>query len=114
MVTEMLEKEELSAAVFSTLKNSSYFAEVWKINPVENLVINLLILFYRTTVLIKHSLLLVDDNGNNNVQISSTLEEMIYCQKYEGVKTSLFDGVKLWLKNWKEEGFDEKLYKAIF
>jgi len=112
-LNKLLQEEELIERVFSHLRDSTYFREVWKIKPMENLWINLLLLIYRTAILQFNQDLLIDKNGQNKVQISSTIEEMVACLQFEGKDNRLFYAFKHWLKDWKAEDFDERLYKML-
>lgn len=64
----------LTNITFSSIANDKYFKEVWAIRPVEYLLINLLLLIYRTAVLELNKGILIDINGRRKVQISSSIE----------------------------------------
>jgi len=113
-VDELFENKNLTNQIFLIFKNDKYFKDVWKTKSYEILLANLLILIYRTTLLQKHKDKLIDkETGNNRVQISSTIEEMIFSMKLEGIDTDLFHSTKHWLVNWKEEGFSEELFEKM-
>lgn len=112
-IGRLLDNEELIEKVFIHLRDSTYFKEVWEIKPIEYLHINLLLLIYRTTILQANKDILIDQNGQNRVQISSTIEEMVACLQYEGKDNRLFPAFKHWLQDWKIEDFDERLYLLL-
>lgn len=113
VLAELNQNQTLEQKVFTTLRDSNYFQQIWLIQNCENLLGNLMILVYRTTVLYSHSSQLINSDGSQRVQISSTLEEMLANLYLQGKKTRLFEAVKQWLQNWQEEGFSEKLIGSL-
>jgi hypothetical protein len=109
----LLSDHKFADKVFIYLRDNSYFQEVWAIKPIKYLHMNLLLLLYRTTILFNNSFLLVDASGNHRVQISSTIEEMVFCLHLEGVHNQLFPAFAPWLDKWKDEGFDKRLYDML-
>jgi hypothetical protein len=103
----------LTHAVYSQLANDKYFDEVWKIRPIEYLVVNIILLIYRTSVLTLNQELLIDGNGKRKVQISSAVEEMVFYYYLLGEELGIFQAFKIWLDNWSDEGFDEQLFVAV-
>jgi hypothetical protein len=94
--------------VFSHLRDSSYLDEVYKISDPEYLLTNVLILVYRT-----YLLLTSPELKKKNAQISSTIEEMAVLLKLEGKESLVFEATKHWILNWREEGFSQDLAKLI-
>lgn len=101
---------KLSKLVYSELTDSSYFQEVWQIRPLNYLLVNILLLIYRTAVLHLNRDLLIDKSGERLVQISSALEEMAYYLHRQNKVSNIFPALKIWLDNWQEEGFDPRLF----
>lgn len=110
---EVIEKlttdSDLNNKVFTELAESDYFQVIWQIQHPHHLVINLMILFYRTSMLYLHPEL-----RKGKAQISSTLEEMAALLYLAGRNTTLFEAVKHWLQDWEEEEFSEELAKMLF
>jgi|GEM_PF-6941736 len=104
---------KISDSVFVELANDKYFSEVWQTRPIENLIINLLLLIYRTTILQNHKNILIDSNGYRLVQISSTIEEMVFALYLQNKKLSIFPALSIWLKDWQTESFDERLSSQV-
>lgn len=100
--------KKLSDAVFSELRDSTYFKEVFTISKKDHLLHNLLILFYRTSMLALNPVL-----REKKAQISSTIEEMGCALALEGKKTHLFDSTRHWIQNWQEEDFSPHLIKLL-
>lgn len=100
--------EQLKIDVFSELRDSSYFKEVYEIDNSQHLLINILILIYRTSLLYTYPSL-----RENKAQISSTIEEMAALLHLENKKTNLFQATKHWIKNWKEEEFSLELADLV-
>lgn len=103
----------LSDSVYHDLATDNYFHEVWQLKPIDHLVANLLLLIYRTAILEINRDILIDPSGNRLVQISSTIEEMVFHHHLLGRQMSILPAFKIWLTNWQEEGFSKKLYQAI-
>lgn len=114
IINTLFANQEIVDKVFRKLKTSPYFVDVWRLGDSEKLLANLMILLYRTTLLhLKKDTLVDNDSGENLVQISSTVEEMIYFMKLSGKNTRLFESVSHWLVSWEEEGFSEELYNKV-
>jgi hypothetical protein len=94
--------------VINELTTSAYFKEVYEIKDSIYLLQNLLILYYRTTLLF--SIPLLREKG---VQISSTIEEMACILEMNGTHTTLFLATKHWIENWEEEEFAQALYERL-
>lgn len=73
--------------------------------------INILTLVYRTNIL--HKFNLIDDNGQPIVQISSAIEEMTFYNYLNNGSSLTYPAFELWIEDWREEGFDERLYKLV-
>lgn len=114
-IFELLKTDErLSTKVFEHLRDNPYFSEVWHL-PTTSLADNLLLLIYRTAILFSNEAKYFNKfTKKPAIQLSSTIEEMIYCQKITTGESPLYDSFKHWLENWKEEEFAEELYKACF
>lgn len=76
--------------------------------PTEKLAAAFTIFLYRSTVLS-----LWPDLREKGVLVGSALEEMVVLMAIKGKKTRLFEAVKPWIKDDKEEGFSPSLVKAI-
>lgn len=108
IIEELIINKQLQIDVFTELSESTYFHEVYQIPDNSQLMINLLILFYRTSLLILHPEL-----RDAKVQISSTLEEMSALMYLEGRNSEIFKATKHWIKNWKKEYFSKELANLI-
>lgn len=108
VINEILIDNKIQRKVFFELRDSTYFNEVYQISNSYHIIINLLILCYRTTLLFQNPLFKM-----NNVQISSSIEEMACVLMLEGKDTELFQATKHWIINWEEEEFSEKLASLI-
>lgn len=108
IIEKLITNKQLQIDVFTELSESTYFSEVYKVPNNSHLMINLLILFYRTSLLTLHPELRVAE-----VQISSTLEEMSALMYLEGRDTEIFKATKHWIKNWKKEYFSRELANLI-
>jgi len=104
----------MTARIGSQLRDDPYFVEVWQIANAKALLCNVLLLIYRNTVLANNAAILLTPEGERRVQISSTLEEMLFYIKITGKQTNCYNAFRPWLKNWKEEGFAEKLFKLAY
>ncbi len=69
--------------------------------------------FLFTHILFEYSSILLTKEGNRRVQISSSIEEMIFMLRLEDKNIKSFDAFAMWLKNWKDEGFSEELYTKL-
>lgn len=106
---ELLEKNpETKDLVQKEFDSSSYLKDVWEIPDSLNLYVNFLILIYRTTMLNHFPHL-----RENGAQISSVLEELAALLALDNVENIVFTATKVWLKEWEEEGFSEKLIKKL-
>lgn len=103
----------LTNTIFSSIANDKYFQEVWVIRPVEYLLINLFLLIYRTTVLELNKDILINSSGHRKVQISSTIEEMVFYNYLLGDKLAIHNAFSIWLDKWSDEGFDQSLFVAV-
>jgi hypothetical protein len=68
----------------------------------------LLVASYRTYLLIKHPYL-----RDQNVQLASTIEEMVCLITLDGNVTNLFYAIKHWIVDYEKEGFSKELAKRI-
>ena len=103
----------LANSVFVEIATDKYFQEVWQIRPIENLIINLLLLIYRTTILQNNKSILIDSSGHRLVQISSTIEEMVFALHIQKHYLSIYPALSIWLKDWQSEGFDKRLFDRV-
>lgn len=95
--------------IFNELNNSNYFGDVWKIKNEQYLLVNFLILIYRTSLLNLNSTL-----RQNSVQISSTIEELAAQGVLKSGELSLiYKCTKHWIKDYKNEGFSKRLYSDL-
>jgi hypothetical protein len=94
--------------VVTEFNESAYLYEVWKIDELQHLYINFLILIYRTTLLNHYEYL-----REKGAQISSTLEELAALNALENKKSLIFEATKRWLTDWKEEDFSELLFNDL-
>jgi len=108
IIDRLEQDDDLRNKVFTELSESDYFQVIWQIPNPNYLMLNLMILFYRTSMLCLHPQLREKD-----AQISSTLEEMAAVIEIEGQFTELFKAIKHWIENWDEEGFSEELYMLV-
>jgi len=99
---------KLQDLVINEFNTSKYLNEVWNIQNHNRLYISLLILIYRTTMLNYYPYLKESD-----VQISSALEETAALAVINGNVNKVFDAAKIWLENWKDEGFSKDLYDLL-
>jgi len=102
---------DVPVSVYQDLATNTYFKRIWQVRPINLLTVNILTLVYRTTVLHKNNLF--DNDGQQLVQISSTIEEMAFYNYLNGGATLTFPAFKLWIEDWQDEGFDERLYKLV-
>lgn len=113
LFTELTYVSILREKVFHELANSEYLKEVWEL-PIPSLLCNLLILVYRNAVIYSYPDLLLDPKtGERKVQISSTIEEMICLIQLTKLELDSFEHIKIWLEDWKNEGFSEKLIDLL-
>lgn len=108
IINRLAYDQSLLDAVFSELRDSDYFREVYLIDTPKHLLVNLMILLYRNSFLTIHPEL-----RQGGAQISSTLEEMAAADFLAGNDSLLLRGTKYWLQDWLEEGFSEKLSLKI-
>lgn len=98
----------LADKVFDELKNSTYFREIYEIASPDHELINLMIIFYRTSLLHLYPQL-----RTNQVQVSSTLEEMACLLYLTKQPTKVYPAVKEWIQNWQNEDFSPDLAKLV-
>lgn len=108
IIAKLEDTPELSRNVFDELAESDYFQEVWEIDNPNYAMINLMILFYRTSLLNLFPVL-----REESAQISSALEEMAAVLYLEGQPTNLFSATRKWIENWKVEGFSKQLWDKL-
>lgn len=108
IIEQLIINKQLQIDVFTELSKSAYFSEIYKIPENQYLLINLLILFYRTSLLNMYPEL-----RTAQVQLSSTIEEMAALMYLEGRSTELFNATKHWIKAWKREGFSRELSDLV-
>jgi hypothetical protein len=70
--------------------------------------INLFILFYRTTLIFVHP-----EQKLTEVPISSALFEMAALLNIDGIVTEVYRATKHWIMNWEAEKFSKELSDAI-
>ena len=108
VIEKLVNDNSLVEQVFGELTGSDYFQEVWEIDDKKHLFINLMILFYRTSLLN-----IYPEIREGGAQISSVIEEMAALLEIEGKATELFKAIKHWLIAWEEEGFSKLLAEKV-
>src|SRR5258708_4240995 len=109
IVLKQLQTEsDIFNSAFSELRDSAYFNEVYKIVDASYLLHNLLILFYRTSLLFIFPIL-----REKRAQISSTIEEMACVLALKGNRTHLFNSTKHWIQDWEKEEFSQQLVQML-
>lgn len=102
----------LAVKIFENLRENTYLVNIWKLTG-RALAHNVMLLIYRTTILFQNESKYFNKfTKRPAIQLSSTIEEMIFCLKITTGESPLFESFEHWLKNWKEEGLTEELYKA--
>jgi hypothetical protein len=76
--------------------------------PVEKLARAGIVATYRTCLLVARPTLV-----EKNVQVASTIEEMLAVMALNGNKTELFEATKLWIEDYEGQGFDLSLAQAV-
>lgn len=76
--------------------------------PVSKLAAAGLVAAYRTYLLTTKPEL-----EKRNVQVASTVEEMLAVIAIRGKVTALFRAIKPWIEDYKNEGFDRSLAEAV-
>ena len=105
--------DQLISEIGRQLRDDSYFVEVWKIEDPYELLCNLILLLYRNYLLTKFSSELVGPNGTRKVQISSSIEEMVFQLEMGGHLLMIRRAFIRWLQDWREEGFSEELHRKV-
>lgn len=90
------------------LKEINNFDFIETLKPISACAGTLLLGSYRSAILVLYPYL-----KKKNVQIASSLEEMIALMDIKGEKTKLFGCLKSWYVNYKEEGFTKELSLII-
>ncbi len=103
----MLASNDLREDVLGELSTSSYFSDIWKIESDEDFLVNIMILFYRTTMLHVYPELREGD-----AQISSSIEECSVLVREKGKDNIVFGASRIWFENFEEEGFSRTLYET--
>lgn len=109
LITQILNDNNKEALIDNILKEINNFTFIETMSPIESSAGTLLLGSYRSAILINYPYLKI-----NNVQIASSLEEMIALIYLNGERTKLFDCVKSWYINYEEEGFTKELSEAVF
>ncbi|MBP7875873.1 hypothetical protein KA012_02660 [Candidatus Woesebacteria bacterium] len=108
VIQKLQSDANLREAVLNELLTSSYFSDVYTIKSDDDFVVNMMILFYRTTLLFSYPEL-----RENRAQISSSLEECSVLIKEMGSENLVFDASQIWFDNFENEGFTRRLYDVI-
>ncbi|MFA5894277.1 MAG: hypothetical protein WC851_00700 [Candidatus Shapirobacteria bacterium] len=111
--TKLESDQDLSSRIFLILGSDTYLVRIWQVRPIKLLLPNILLLIYRTTILFLNKEILIDSKGRRKVQISSSIEEMVFYNYLLGDKLDIYDAFSIWLDDWRDEGFSEKLYLAV-
>jgi len=92
--------------VFLEVSSSFEFID-WMTSSLQ-LLGTLFIGFYRT-----YTLVTIPSLRSKGVQVASTLEEMLALLAFSGCHTQLFEAVKPWILDFRNEGFSEELARRV-
>ncbi|MBP9670695.1 hypothetical protein KBD75_04830 [Candidatus Woesebacteria bacterium] len=108
VVSEIKNNKPLTHKIFSVIRDSNYFQEVFQIENPSHLVANLMTLLYRGYVLARYPELI-----DAEAQISSVLEEMSATRYILGQDSIHFQATRHWMLDWEGEGFSQELCRLI-
>lgn len=106
--TSETDNYELIKKSLSRMRDSEYLSAIWQISNPKTLLGNILILIYRTGMLITNPEL-----ERKSAQLSSVIEEMLAIQHIKGKEPKLFFCIRQWILDWKREGFSRQLSESI-